>query len=277
MVCCSVDCPLPLKTEVFESFTNQKQQCCVLNEVEKIIEHQKSYASQSVVDVSDVHFMDVTSELVLTEAKRLNIISESTYRNIMELQREETDRFRSKAEDKTYSIPNHEVDNVSTLKPGQLCYFMYRFIVTWGLKESIDESALSGLFTCGMDFVGKSWNCSCLSCVVDHSTGLELRNMIESDWLYLGKLSKHPPPNDYEQKGVTKSNEIEQTMEKKTSCFHYACASAWKALRLLKSIPVAARRSLPVLVNQHGQLISIPVSQDTFCYCSDKFSCFSTF
>ncbi|KAI9119314.1 hypothetical protein K1719_009989 [Acacia pycnantha] len=263
LVCCSVDCPLPLKMEVFESFTDRKQQCCVLNEVEKIIEHGKSYASQPVLDASDVHFMDVTSEFVLTEAKRLNIISESTYRNIIELQREETDRFRSKAENKTYSEPKHEVDTVITLKPGQICYFMNRFVVTWRLKESIDESALSDLFTCGMELVGESWNCSCM-CVVDHSAGLELRNMIESDWLYLGKLSKYPPPNDFVQKGAI-SSEVEQTLEKKTPCFHYACVSAWKALLLLKSIPVAARRSLPVLVNQHGQLLSIPTVNFSHC------------
>ncbi|XP_028806581.1 uncharacterized protein LOC114761391 isoform X2 [Neltuma alba] len=265
LVCCSVDGPLPIKKEFFEPFPDRKLQCCVLNEMEKIIEHGKSYASQSVLGASDVHFMDVTSELVLTEATRLNIISESTHRNIIELQREETDRFKSKAEDKTCSEPKHEVDTVTTFKPGQICYFMNRFIVTWGLKENIAEGALSDLFACGMDLVGESWNCSCMSCVVDHSTRPELRNMIESDWLYLGKLSKYPPPNNFERGGAIKSSKIEQIMEKKTPCFHYACVSARKALLLLKSIPVAARRSLPVLVNHHGQLLGIPTVNFSHC------------
>lgn len=247
--------------EVFQSRSNREEEYCVSNELGKIIEDGKLHASHFIPDASDVHFLDVIPELVLIEAKRLNIISESTYRNIIVLQEEEANRFRSKPD---VTEPKHEVDVVCTFgkssKPEQICYFMNRFIITWKLNDKIAGGASSDLLTCGMDSGGESWNCCCMFCVVSHNTGLKARNMIESDWLYLAGLSKHRCSSNFQQQGAISSIGMEQMMEKRTQCLHYASVSAQKALPLLKSIPVAARRSLPVLVNQQGQLLSIPVS-----------------
>ncbi|KAF7819811.1 tRNA(Ile)-lysidine synthase [Senna tora] len=271
LVCCSVNCPLPLKMEVFQSRSDQEQECSVFYELEEIIEDGKYHARQLVPNASNVHFLDVTPEFVLTEAKRLNIISESTYRNIIVLQKEETNRFKSKAEVTTNSNKKHEVDFVTTFgklfELGNICYFMNRFIITWELNDKITGGAFSDFFTYSKDLGGESQNYCCVSCVVGHNTRPEVRNMCESDWLYLAELSKHPPSDDFQLQGTTSSSEMGQMMEKRTPCLHYASVSAQKALLLLKSIPVAARRSMPVLVNQKGQLLSIPTVNFSHCPC----------
>ncbi|TXG61393.1 hypothetical protein EZV62_012756 [Acer yangbiense] len=94
LVCCSVDCPLPSKMELIQTYSNGEQTHFVSN-IEQIIADAKSYTDQLVPDASKVHFLDVTSDSVLTEAKRFNIVSESTYRNILLLQREEIEHFKT--------------------------------------------------------------------------------------------------------------------------------------------------------------------------------------
>ncbi|KAG4992074.1 hypothetical protein JHK87_025531 [Glycine soja] len=109
LVCCrSDDCALPSKIEYFESHS-QGQGCCVANELGEIIEAEKSYANHLVLDASDVHFLDVNPELVLTEAKKLNIIGESTYNTVLALQKQETAHFRSKTEVISDSASKHGV------------------------------------------------------------------------------------------------------------------------------------------------------------------------
>lgn len=252
---------LPLKMEFFETCSNRQQEFCVANELGKIIEDEKSYANHLVPDASDVHFLDVNPELVLTEAKRLNIISESTYNSILALQKQETDRFRSKSGAISDSASNHKVDIATTfgksLQPGQCCYFMDRFILTWKLNDNIDRDRPSDLVDYHIDLSGEGQNFCCSSCV---DTVLEVRHMIESDWLYLAELSKYPLSKNFQEYGVMSVNGHKQTSEKTAPYLYLASVSAKKALFLLKSIPVAARRSLPVLISQQGQLLSIPVS-----------------
>ncbi|KAK7272696.1 hypothetical protein RJT34_29469 [Clitoria ternatea] len=256
LVCCSVDCALPLKMEFLES-RPYGQEYCVADELGKIIDDGKSYANDLVQDASDVHFLDVNPELVLTEAKRLNIISESTYNSILVLQKQETSRFRSKFDAVSDSSSKSGVEIVTSsgnsLWPGQFCYFMDRFILTWKLKSKMDADERSDLVDYDMDLSGFC----CTSCIVGHDEVPEARHMIESDWLYLAELSKCSLPQNFPQRSIS-VNGIRSIMEKATPCLHYARESAKKALLLLKSIPVAARRSLPVLINQQGHLLSIP-------------------
>lgn len=247
--------------EFFKTCCDGQQEYCVANELAKIIEDEKSYANHLVPDASDVHFLDVNPELVLTEAKRLNILSESTYNSILVLQKQETDRFRSKTGGISDSASNHKVEIATSfgksLQPGQYCYFMDRFILTWKLNDKIDRDGPSNLVDYGIDLSGKGQSYCCSSCV---DTVLEVRHMIDSDWLYLGELSKCPLSKNFQECGVLAVNGRKQTTEKTTLYLHYASVSAKKALVLLKSIPVAARRSLPVLISQQGRLLSIPVS-----------------
>lgn len=254
--------------EFFETHSVGQQEFRVINELGKIIEDGKSYANHLVLDSSDIHFLDANHESVLDEAKRLNIISESTYSSIRGLQKQETDRFRSKVGAISDFTSKHEVEVVTpfgkslqpgkscSLQPGKSCYFMDRFILIWKLNDKMDTDVISGLVDYGMDFSGYSQKI----CVVDHDQVLEVRHMIESDWLYLAELSKYSLSKNFTEYEVMSANGNVKTMEKTAPYLHYASLSAKKALVLLKSIPVAARKSLPVLINQEGKLISIPVS-----------------
>ncbi|RDX69264.1 tilS, partial [Mucuna pruriens] len=269
--CCSDDCALPLKMEFFELHSYGQQGYCVANELEKIIEDENSYANHLVPDASDVHFLDVNPELVLTEAKRLNIIGESTYNSILALQKQETARFRSKTEAISKSASKHGIEIVTpigkSLQPGQFCYFMDRFILTWKLNNKIDKDALSDLVDYDMDLSEKVWSFCCTSCVAGHNKALEVRHMIESDWLYLAELSKYPLSKNFPQRKVESMNGTKQIMNGTAPCLYHASVSAKQALCLLKSIPCAARRSLPVLINQQGQLLSIPCVNFKHCPC----------
>jgi len=249
--------------EFFESLSYGQEVHCAANELEKIIEDENSFANNLVPDASDVHFLDVNPTLILTEAKKLNIISESTYSNILALQKQETANFRSKTETSYDPASKHGVEIVTpsrkSLQPGQFCYFMDRFILTWSLKNKIDEDELSGLVDYEMDLSKEARSFCCTSCVVGHIP--EVRHMIESDWLYLAELSKYPLSKNFTQYEVKSVNETKQIMDRTSPCLHYASVSAKQALHKLKSIPVAARRSLPVLITEQGQLQSIPVSR----------------
>ncbi|TKY44633.1 tRNA(Ile)-lysidine synthase [Spatholobus suberectus] len=267
--CCSDDCALPLKMEFFEPHSYKQRGHCVADELKKIIEDKNSYANHLVPDASDVHFLDVNPELVLTEAKRLNIISESTYNSILMLQKQETTRFRSKTEAISDSGSKRGVEIVTpigkSLLPGKFCYFMDRFILTWKLNNKIDKDALSDLVDHDMDLSEEGRSFCCTSCV--HNKVPEVRHMIESDWLYLAELSKYPLSKILPQHEVISVNGTKQIMDRAAPGLYCASVSAKQALRLLKSIPVAARRSLPVLINQQGQLLSIPSVNFKHCPC----------
>jgi len=91
----------------FESLSYGQEVHCAANELEKIIEDHHSFANHFVPDSSDVHFLDVNPTLILTKAKMLNIISESTYNNILALQKQETAYFRSTTETISDSASKH--------------------------------------------------------------------------------------------------------------------------------------------------------------------------
>lgn len=267
--CCSDNCALPLKMEFFESDSYIREGYCLANELEKIIEDENLCANHLIPNPSDVHFLDVNPELILTEAKRLKIISESTYNSILGLQKQETARFRSKTGAISDSASKHGVDIVTpfskSLQPGQFCYFMDRFILTWKLNIKIDKDELSGLVDYEIDLSEEGKSFCCKSCVVDHNKALKVRHMIESDWLYLAELSKYPLSKNIPLYEIRSVNGTKQIMDRTGPCLHYASVSAKQALHALKSISVAARRSLPVLINQQGQLLSIPCVNFKHC------------
>ncbi|XP_034699751.1 tRNA(Ile)-lysidine synthase isoform X3 [Vitis riparia] len=214
----------------------------------------------------DVQFLDVaSSESILVEAKRRNILSESTYSNILSLQEDETKHFKSKTKTiSDHDLKMHGVHTVSTslslpLQPGQICYFMNRFLVSWNLSNKIsgDKSPVEEA-SCNRDLAGKSLHHFCRHCMVGHDMVAEVRHMVDADWLYLAKLSKHQNLENHEKERVILASAMEQISEKTILCSDFARLSAERALHSLKSIPVAARRSLPVLINSHGLLLSIP-------------------
>lgn len=237
--------------------------------MEQIIADGKSYSNHFVPDASDVHFLDA-SESVISEAKTLNIISESTYRDILLLKREEIKHFKHKVEDKVDYKSKNKVESIiaspsELLQPGKACYFMNRFWITWKLSNHV--SVGEGTENCVADLGGESQECHSCSCRIGHDKVAEVRRMSESDWLYLAKLSKCPSLDNLQQQKVLSSSTMEQISEKRSLHLENLELSAQKALEVLKSIPVAARRSLPVLVNHQGLLLSIPSIGFKHCPC----------
>lgn len=262
-MCCSVDSPLPSKMGLSHQHFHAEQEHSTPDEIEQIIADGKSYADHLVPNASDVHFLEVASTSVLTEARRLGMISESTHTNILSLQKEEIEHFKSKSEVTPDYKSNHGVKSVSTspsepLPPGQICCFMNRFFVTWKLSEGITHKEVSEEANCDRGLEGESRH-SCRSCIVGQDTMLEVRNMSEQDWLYLANLSKSHTSENLQEQSNTLDSKVEQRKEETYTCLDYARLSAQRALQSLKSIPAAARRGLPVLVNSQGLLLSIPV------------------
>ncbi|KAA8534971.1 hypothetical protein F0562_029974 [Nyssa sinensis] len=143
LVCCFVDTSFPSKVELFHKHSYEEQKHCLLSEFEQIIADGKSYSDQLVLGTSDVHFLDVaSSESLLVEAKRRDIISDSTHRSILSLQREEIEHFKSKTEVLSNCKSTEGVESVSTsqseaIEPGQNVYFMNRFLVMYKLSKKI--------------------------------------------------------------------------------------------------------------------------------------------
>lgn len=269
LVCCSVNCPQNSKIELICPRINGEQKQNFPTELEQIIADGKSYSNHFVPDASDVHFLDA-SESVISEAKTLNIICESTYTDILLLKRDEIKHFKLKAEDKVDYKSKNKVESIGAspselLQPGKVCYFMNRFWITWKLSNhiSVDEGTENGV----ADLGGKSQERHSCSCGIGHDKGAEVRCMSESDWLYLAKLSKCPSLDNSQQQKVPLSSKMEQISEKGSLNLENLEQSAQKALEVLKSIPVAARRSLPVLVNHQGLLLSIPSIGFKHCPC----------
>ncbi|KAK1413894.1 hypothetical protein QVD17_29631 [Tagetes erecta] len=226
IICCSVNSALPIKMESFHADFFDKQKVNISNELSQIIENGKSYSNKTVLDISDVHFLNKTSssESILTEAKRVKILSEPTFTSIFSLYKTEFEKFQEKNE--TLSDPKSKTVTESVkfkeLGHGQIGHFMDRFLVSWELVSGNDGCSYCA---CGQDSV------------------MEVRHMVDADWLYLSELIKSVK---------LESCQLEQ---------------AKRSLLLLKSIPVAARRSVPVLVNPVGRVVSIPCVCFNICKC----------
>lgn len=246
LVCFSVDHPLPQRIEFLDvrSCVGQHQ---ISNDIEPIIAGSKSCLDCLVPDGSKVHFLDITSESVLAEARRLGMLSESTYESILQLQSEEVKHFRSKKKATSEFESKRKVKSISMysepLHPGQICSLMNRFFVQWKIPEEAD---------CELGLGRESWRRHFRSCVGGDDIVAQVRHMGESDWLYLADLVKSPTSLPQLQ------NLPLDSRDGTSLCLDCARNSAQGALEILKSIPAAARRGLPVLVNSRGLLLSIP-------------------
>ncbi|CAA7045775.1 unnamed protein product [Microthlaspi erraticum] len=231
IVSCFLHGSLSSKTEILNICFNEADQKkpSLDDELRRITSDAKSFSDNAAVDVQ---FLDAASESVLSKAKELNLLSESTYETIALLQRDESNRFITKPEDKSVDESvAHEINNIASssdevhLAPGKDLYFMNRFLIRWNLSKNECEEARHG------------------NCQVRRATTMEVRHMVESDWLYLAELSKSSNRN------------------------HSAASSSYKALKSLKHIPAAARRSFPVLVDHSGLLLSVPAIGFSYCPC----------
>lgn len=271
LVCLSKNCTLPLEMQLFYRHSCEGQNCHTFSEVEQIVEHVKSYSDKMVLNASDIHFLDATSSTsLLNEAKRLGMLTESTHEIVISLQNDEIERFVSK----TAKVPEFESEtealhSVSTslgnsLHSNQIGYYMNRFLLEWKLTENFPINAYSVEDGQGQGSGEKVHQYSCKCCLVGSDMVLEVRHMIDADWLYLAELLKCRDVKDFLNKQL-----LDMGMCKETgsvdACSEFVRSSAERALLSLKSIPVAARRGLPVLVHPQGLLLSIPSVDFNHC------------
>lgn len=228
------------------------------DEIHQIITDAKSYSDQLVLEASDVSLMHANSSMsVLTEARRLNLISDSTLKYISLLQAEENKKFSSKGvesdPDLRRIVKCAGTPSVSIL-PGQTCFFMNRFLVTWRIHGHVEGDGYS---------LEKIQDQPCQICRVEPDMTFQVRCMIEADWLFLGNILKNQVSEDGRAHADTSINDLIKTAEKKLEHSRFIHWSAKSALKVLKSIPLPARKGLPVLVTSEGLLVSIPVSSWT--------------
>ncbi|KAL1554366.1 tRNA(Ile)-lysidine synthetase [Salvia divinorum] len=172
--------------------------------------------------------------LKIEEAKTNGILSNSSHESIVSLQKQESENFKAVTEATSDPTSGHSISSSSKLiRPGQVGYFMNRFLLDWNVP---DVSVVK---------LGAEGQCFCSSCIFDDEMVAEVRCMVDSDWMYLHDLSRTKKMGDSSsENGMVRMN--------------YANLTAGRALATLKSIPVAARRALPVLVNAEGVVLSIP-------------------
>ncbi|OIT21678.1 trna(ile)-lysidine synthase, chloroplastic [Nicotiana attenuata] len=269
LVCCSTDADLAL--EFLNPYLTEGKNCSISNEVEQIVANGRSYSDQFPQNTLGMQFLDLTSsDSILVEAKREGILGQSTYKSIISLQREESNNFVSKTNIMLENMVQHKVYTASApskvLHPEKVGYFMNRFIVKWNLRK---QNACT-LFSMNnsnqfQDFGEEKWN-FCNSCLVGHDQVARVRCMVDADWLYLATLSKRGDSSSLHEEELSLSVES-RAMSNINLCSACTKKSAERALLLLKSIPVAARRVLPVLVNVDGVLLSIPCVGFQHCPC----------
>lgn len=224
----------------------------LLGESEQIISDLKSCSDQSVPEACNVHFLHAeSSEDVLNEARRLSLISESTFTSMRSLQMEEQKNFNAKTEGESSCHTRREkafssASNIA-LRHGELCYFMSRFLVAWEVNRDALKDELS--WSCKKFYQDSAGNQDhlCQICMIGQ-VSIAIRHMVDADWLYLAKILQ-----EFQDHGdaSVKDNVVK--------CSAYMQLSAKKALQELKSIPVSARRALPVVVSSHNLLLNIPV------------------
>lgn len=263
LVCYSSNSPQPSRMESHK-YSGEGQNRCLPSEIEQIIMKAKSYSDRLLSDILDVPFLHVTSsESILNEAKKLNILSESTCESILLLRREESKHFSSqKALQPVYELKRtmkSASGPTETLQAGQLCHFMDRFFVRWNMCEKTRTNRLPADKTdFDWELKGRSQDLLCSSCVVGQNAVAVVRHMVDADWLYLANLSNVQKSEENQTQRLLSMEEMEQEALRKVKCSDYLQLSAQSALPALKSIPAAARRGLPVLVDPHGLLLSVP-------------------
>ena len=265
-----------MKLEIIQAHANGKQNS-ISSEVEQIVRNAMACLDKFICGVSDVRLFSLTSphivdlkssESVLIEAKRLGILSNSTYDTIFSLQNYEKQHFMSKTEvmsDRDMTNGRKPEDTIASRRiyTGQIGYFMSRFLIKWNPCREMPYKLFSSSETRYDKVLELERQQSCSSCLVHHEHVAEIRCMVDSDWLYLANLSKSQNMgNSLEQ--VLSAAAIKQEACQIKTWSDVVKLSAQRTLMSLKSIPVNAGPSLPVLVDSQGLLLSIPVRDPSF-------------
>ncbi|CAL9126217.1 unnamed protein product [Musa acuminata var. zebrina] len=247
LVCYSVDSPQSSRTEeLCCKYSLEEEHFMLPSEIHQIVIDAKSYSDQFLPEASGVPILHArSSTAILTEARKLNLISDSTLESISSLQAEEYKKFSSEGEVKPPYDLRYKVQCVSpssvNIHPSQSCLFMNRFLVTWKHHNKQDHA--------------------CQFCMVEQKTSVGIRHMVDADWLFLAGLSKGQGLEYDEDHAETPVSNLNKNVEQRGESLSFIQLSAQRALKALKSIPVPARKALPVLVSSKGLLLSIPCSR----------------
>ncbi|WOL09314.1 hypothetical protein Cni_G18067 [Canna indica] len=252
LICCSVDSPQSSRTELSYKYPFLEECPMLPSEIHQIIADAKSHSDQFLHEASSgVPMIHAKSSMdVLIEARKLDLISDATLKSISLLQSEEYEKFSSGGV-KTDSGLRQEVKCASApsinIHASQSCFFMGRFLVTWKLNEHEDSCFLKG-----------KQDGSCQFCKLEQDISVGVRCMVESDWLFLANISKGQALEDGKNHVDTPVYNLNKIAQRRYQHSTFIQLSAQRALKFLKSIPIPARKGIPVLVSSDGLLISVP-------------------
>lgn len=249
LVCCSVD--------MMESFSVEMSYICsyeeqppLVSEIDHVVLEARLYSNQ-FLECSSIPFVSYrTSADVLNRAKDLNIIGDFLLEKLIYLQTEEYQKFTAitehKHEEQYLEKTSFPDVKVLCLWPGETCHFMNRFLIKWDALEVVPNEI------CSYD----SQKRQCQHCAVNQDGSLAVRHMLDTDWLFLAEVSKIHSVEENENVSKVSSKKLKDDAIVKHS--RYLQLSAMKALEVLRPIPASARRTLPVLTNSRGDILSIP-------------------
>ncbi|XP_057545627.1 uncharacterized protein LOC130824582 [Amaranthus tricolor] len=137
---------------------------------------------------------------------------------------------------------------------------MSRFLFTWMPNQEFHSSCNT------LEDCEKTRHEHCSVCMAANMVAY-IRHMIDEDWLtlFLAKLSKAENLFEFKHQKFMLYDEKEKMIDDIRLFSNYARSSAQDAIKTLKSIPVAARRALPVVVSVEGFLLSIPSIGFKYC------------
>ncbi|GLJ29999.1 hypothetical protein SUGI_0593060 [Cryptomeria japonica] len=257
----------------------------VIDEVKDIICFSQEFSSSLDEVESDVSFLHVErTEAVLDEAKKLQLISGSTLSTLLSLRDEMLKDFGIKLEDGNFGETvsrNQTIDRSVFEKVSipfeQSYYFMNRFVIScekakYNQYQNIKhlDAAYGGVL--GQMNINADKKCS--ACIIGDDGTAWIRYMKEADWSYLSHLvesqlqKKHFFSSKIDQERMTLGvHATGQERQNTNICSDYVIKKAREALVRLKTLPIPARRGLPVLVNRQGTLLGIPSVHFTSCPC----------
>ncbi|XP_020097678.1 uncharacterized protein LOC109716565 [Ananas comosus] len=267
LICCLVESPQSFIVDFSSTYSCREEQCTLPSEIAQIIKEAALYSNESAAEVLNISFLNAKCSMdVLSEAKKLDIISESTLKSISLLSVEEHEKFITTTEAQDNQESMHEMNfsgaSSITIRRGEACHFMNRFLITWNSAEDAIKS-------------DRDQDHLCEFCLGDRETILHVRHLVDADWLFLAEVCRIRAVGECQCNSdvfTCKPNENEMEKPKYST---YMQLSAAKALQALKSIPVSARRALPALVNSQGLLLGVPSIGFRCCPCLSVATVFS--
>ncbi|KAH9300616.1 hypothetical protein KI387_012199, partial [Taxus chinensis] len=270
---CFCDSPLAPSSQIctVQKLYNEDMQS-VTNEVKNIICLSSEFSSSVGKIESEVPFLHVEkTEAVLDEARRLQLISESTLSRLLSLRDEMSKDFGDKPENGKFeeNVLENQTINRSVFEKmlipfEQSYYFMNRFVISWEKTKYNQDHDLNHLDAVYGSLLGQTninADRKCSACVIGADGFAWIRYMKEVDWSSLAHLVEAQLPKKCIYPSKIDRGRMTVGMhegQNTSTCADYVIQKAREALVRLKTLPIPARRGLPVIVNRQGTLLGIP-------------------